>query len=286
MEFLIISGLSGAGKSRVADTLEDLDYYCVDNMPVALLPRFAELCLATRGRYDRVALVVDARERLGFEELFRALHQLRALNCPYRILFVEATCPAIVRRYKETRRPHPLSGECSSLEDAVKRETELLRPVRECADFIIDTTGFRLSRLQKELCRILPGVDDPYTFGIRFTAFGFKYGIPMDADLVFDVRFLPNPFYEEALRPLDGLDERVADYVLRRAPGQELLQRLSDLIEFLLPQYAEEGKRELVVAIGCTGGRHRSVAVANALTEAALQAGHQARLICRDIDKG
>jgi len=286
MEFLIISGLSGAGKSRVADTLEDMDYYCVDNMPVALMPRFAELCLATRGRYDRVALVVDARERLGLDELFRALGQLESLGCTYRILFVEAGVAAIVRRYKETRRPHPLAGECASLEEAVKRESELLRPVRERADLLIDTTGFRLSRLQKELCRLLMEEELPGGLDLRYVAFGFKYGIPMDADLVFDVRFLPNPFYEEELRPLDGLDARVADYVLHRGPGPELLQRLTELMEFLLPRYVEEGKRELVVAIGCTGGRHRSVAVAAALREAALRAGQRARLVTRDVDKG
>ena len=194
MEFLIVSGLSGGGKSRAADVLEDLDFYCVDNMPTALLTKFAELCLATRGRYEKVALVTDIRSQESFTELFDALGELAAMGVDYRILFVEASESAIVRRYKESRRPHPLQAESRcSLPEAVRRESELLAPVRERADYVINTTGLTLSMLQKRICEIFVDGGTRRDILINVVAFGFKYGIPIDADLVFDVRFLPNP---------------------------------------------------------------------------------------------
>jgi UPF0042 nucleotide-binding protein len=285
MELVIISGQSGAGKSRVADILEDMSYYRVDNMPAALLTRFAELSLAAGGRYERVALVIDARERNGFDELFRALEELRALDCECRILYVEADTSAIIKRYKESRRPHPLAVEGSSLGEAVKRELELLQPVRARADYLIDTTSLTLGQLQKRIHSLFAGGKPAGHLTVKVVAFGFKYGLPMEADLVFDVRFLPNPYYLPELKDLSGLDARVAEFVFRHSCTREFMTRLESLIEFLLPQYEEEGKRELTVALGCTGGRHRSVAIAASLSDFIRKQGHDARLITRDIDK-
>jgi UPF0042 nucleotide-binding protein len=286
VEFLIISGQSGAGKSRVADMLEDLDFYCVDNMPAVLLPRFAELCLAAGGRYERVALVIDARGREGFAELFRALTELEEMGCTHRILYVEAETAEILKRYKESRRPHPLGGGEISLEEAVRREAELLRPVRERADCIINTTGLTLGELKKEIHSLFFGEKWPRGLSVKVVAFGYKYGIPLEADLVFDVRFLPNPYYLPDLKELSGLDERVSDFVFRNGDTMEFLKRLESLLAFLLPRYIEEGKNDLTIAVGCTGGRHRSVAVAAELTAFISRMGQKALLITRDIDRG
>lgn len=286
MEFLIISGLSGAGKSRTADILEDLDFYCVDNMPVALLPKFAELCLATRGRYERVALVTDVRERDSFDELFKALDSLWEMELDYRILFVEADVPTIVKRYKETRRRHPLAPEGGSIEEAVKREINLLENLRERADYVINTSHLTLGQLQSEIYRLFVGENLSRALAVNVMSFGFKYGLPIEADLVFDVRFLPNPYYVSELKNRTGLEEPVRDFIMKHDISNEFLKRLYELIRFLLPHYVEEGKHTLTIAVGCTGGRHRSVAVANALTEFIKQLGYDAQLVNRDIDKG
>lgn len=286
MEFLIISGLSGAGKSRTADILEDLDFYCVDNMPVALLPKFAELCLATRGRYERVALVTDVREREGFDELFKALDLLWGMELDYRILFVEADVATIVKRYKETRRRHPLAPEGGSIESAVNRERKLLENLRERADFVINTSNLTLGQLQSEIYRLFVGENLSRALSVNVMSFGFKYGLPIEADLVFDVRFLPNPYYVAELKPQTGMDEAVYDFVTKYDVTQQFLKKLSGLIEFLLPHYIEEGKHTLTIAIGCTGGRHRSVVIARAVTELVRGLGHEAALFNRDADKG
>ena len=285
MEFLIITGLSGAGKSLAADILEDMDYYCVDNMPVALLPRFAELCLATRGRYERVALVTDVRERENITGLVDALDRLWDQGLEYRILFVEADMQTIVRRYKSSRRPHPmLAG--GSIEDAVKRETAVLAPLRERADYIINTSGLTTAMLQARIADILPGGAAARRLAVTVTAFGYKYGLPMDADLVFDVRFLPNPFYVEELRPLSGLDKPVSDFVMNCTDARRFLEMLTEMLKFLMPLYLEEGKYNLNIAIGCTGGRHRSVAVACALADRLAEAGTPVARSFRDLEKG
>lgn len=285
MEFLIISGMSGAGKSLAADILEDMDYYCVDNMPVALLPRFAELCLATRGRYERVALVTDVRERESISGLIEALDRLWEQGLEYRILYVEADTPTIVRRYKSSRRPHPMSAG-GSIEDAVRREVAALAPLRERADYIINTTGLTTAMLQARIAALLPGGAGARRLAVTVTAFGYKYGLPMDADLVFDVRFLPNPFYVEELRGLSGLDGPVADFVLGCGDARRFLEMLEELLRFLMPLYLEEGKYNLNIAIGCTGGRHRSVAVACALADSLTAAGIPAARSFRDLEKG
>lgn len=283
MEMLIISGLSGAGKSRVAAALEDLDFYCVDNMPAALMPRFAELCAATRGRYERVALVSDIRSRDGFDELFKALDELSAAGFEYKILYVDATVETIVKRYKETRRRHPLDSG-GGLESAVRREIQALEPVRRRADFIIDTTGLTLGRLQRTLVHLF-GAGEEQKLHLTVMSFGYKYGIPMEADLVFDVRFLPNPFYVPELTKKSGLEEDVSDYVFGSDVSKQFLTRLEELVEFLLPNYEEEGKLTLTVCIGCTGGRHRSVAVSEALALYFNSIGHETECIHRDINK-
>ena len=284
MEFLIISGMSGAGKSQAADILEDMDYYCVDNMPLALLPRFAELCIASRGRYDRVALVTDVRERESIDGLLPALDGLWEMGLEYRILFMEADVQTIVRRYKGSRRPHPLQEPGGTIDDAVRREVRALSPVRERADFIINTTGLTTAMLQSRIRELIGGSEK--RFSITVTAFGYKYGLPMDADLVFDVRFLPNPYYVSELRPLSGFDREVYDYVLGSDGARRFMELAEPLLEFLLPRYAEEGKYTLNIAVGCTGGRHRSVAVARAVSAVLSAAGVEAALNCRDIDKG
>lgn len=286
MEFLVISGMSGGGKSRVADILEDLHYYCVDNMPVEMIPRFAEFCLATRGRYEKVALVTDVRGSESFDELFVALDEMKTLGCECKILYIEATIPTIVRRYKETRRKHPLDPNGHSLESAVKKELELLKPVRDRADFIINSTDLTLGQLQRKLFFMFQNDRDrDKPIRVNVISFGFKYGIPMESDLVFDVRYLPNPYYEESLRNKSGLDEPVSEYVFSKEEAVEFLKKLEDMIEYLLPLYIVEGKYTLTVSIGCTGGRHRSVAIAKALTDFIAEKGYSVELSNRDLDK-
>ena len=284
MEFLIISGMSGAGKSQAADILEDMDYYCVDNLPLALLGRFAELCLASRGRYERVALVTDVRERESIAGLLPALDGLWSMGLDYRIMFMEADVPTIVRRYKSSRRPHPMQEPGGSLEDAVRREVSALASVRERADYIINTTGLSSAMLQSRIRELLSRTEK--RFSITVTAFGYKYGLPIDADLVFDVRFLPNPYYVSELRPLSGLDANVSDFVLRRPEAREFMERLGSLLELIIPLYAEEGRYTLHIAVGCTGGRHRSVAVANELARRLSARRENVTAAFRDIDKG
>lgn len=284
MEFLIISGMSGAGKSQAADILEDMGYYCVDNMPLALLPRFAELCLASRGRYDHVALVTDVRERESVDGLLPALDGLWDMGLEYRILYIEADVPTIVRRYKSSRRPHPMQEPGGTIDDAVRREARALEPVRERADYIINTSGLTTAMLQSRIRELLGRADK--RFAVTVTAFGYKYGLPLDADLVFDVRFLPNPYYVSELRPLSGLDEGVARFVLDRDETREFMDRLTALLDFVMPLYAEEGRYTLHIAIGCTGGRHRSVAVADALARRLSEKSGNVTAAFRDIEKG
>ncbi len=285
MEFLIITGLSGAGKSRAADVLEDLDYYCVDNMPVALMPRFAELCMATKGRYEKVALVTDVREKDGFDTLLTTLDELRAMDCNCRILYMDADVRTLVRRYKESRRPHPLAVPGSTVEESIKREMRLLAPVRERAEYIVSTANQPLSALQQRLFSLFAGADRKRELDITIMSFGYKYGLPMEADLVFDARFLPNPFYVEELRPQSGLDPAVSEYVLSFQQTEEFMRQLDTMLDFLLPLYVEEGKLGLTIAVGCTGGRHRSVAIAAALNERLQAKGHKSVNLNRDIDK-
>ena len=285
MEFLIITGLSGAGKSRAADVLEDLDYYCVDNMPVALMPRFAELCLATKGRYEKVALVTDVREKDGFTELLATIDRLQEMECSCRILYMDADLKTLIRRYKESRRPHPLYVKGRTVEDAIKREEVLLEPVKARADYILNSAGLTLGQLQSRLFSMFAGAGKKREIDVTVMSFGYKHGLPMDADLVFDARFLPNPFYVEDLRPQTGLDRPVFDYVFSYQQTRQFMEKLQEMTDFLLPYYIEEGKLTLTIAIGCTGGHHRSVALASALNDYLMGKGIHSLNINRDIDK-
>ena len=286
MEFLIITGLSGAGKTRAADVLEDLDFYCVDNMPVALIPRFAELCLDTRGRYEKVALVTDTRDRDGFGKLLDTIEDLRKLeDCTVRILYMDADTPTLIRRYKESRRPHPLAEKGMTTEEAVQKEEELLAPVRRKADYVVNSSSMTLGMLQNRLFALFSGEERKRSIDVTVMSFGFKHGMPLDADLVFDARFLPNPFYVEELRALSGLDRPVTEFIFSYEQTRTFLEKLEDLIAFLLPYYMEEGKLTLTIAIGCTGGRHRSVALASALHNHLVANKLSSVLVNRDIDK-
>ena len=285
MEFLIITGLSGAGKSRAADVLEDLDYYCVDNMPSALLKPFAEFCAATRGRYEKVALVTDVREKENFGELLSTIETLRGSEITCRILYMDADLPVLIRRYKESRRPHPLAGKGVSVEEAVRKEMALLAPVKEQADFVVNTSRLTLGQLQSKLYGLLCGEEEKRGIDVTVLSFGYKYGLPAEADLVFDARFLPNPFYVDELREKSGLDLPVKEYVFSFQQTRTFMEQLETMLEFLLPLYIEEGKLGLTVAIGCTGGRHRSVAIAAALNDHFLAQGISSVNVNRDIDK-
>jgi UPF0042 nucleotide-binding protein len=287
MEILIISGLSGSGKSKAASYLEDMGFYIVDNMPAAMILRFAEFCAGGNGRYDRVALVYDVRTGdVGFAEFFQVLDQLKTMDVRCRMLFLECAPTTIIKRYKETRRRHPLSGETTSLEEAVRKEQELLLPVRQRADLVIDTTETSTAQLQSAMGRLFgEGEGENAGMTVSVISFGFKRGLPLEADLVFDVRFMPNPFYIDELRHKIGLDREVADYVFGFPQTQEYINHLENLLDFSLPLYVEEGKTSLVIAVGCTGGHHRSVAVAPALAEMIRNKGYQVTETHRDVER-
>ena len=283
MEFILISGMSGAGKSKAASYMEDMDFFCVDNLPAALIGKFAELGMAGSGEYERVVLVTDVRSGTRFDGLFQALDDLKAMNCSYRILFMDADDETIIKRYKETRRSHPLMEECESLEQAIALERSMLAPLRERAEYIIDTSNLSTAKLKGELRRLFAKGDaQTGKMDLRVISFGFKHGVPMEADLVFDVRFLPNPFYIQELRHQTGLDAPVRDYVYNSPATVEFVQRLKEFTGWLLPRYEEEGKSVLVIAVGCTGGHHRSVAVAHDLAEYFSQMGYQVSESHRD----
>lgn len=285
MEILIISGLSGAGKSRAADILEDLNYYCVDNMPITLMPKFVEFCIATRGRYEKVALVTDVRGRESFSELFKALEEIKQLGCDSKILYMDADLPTVVKRYKETRRKHPLSPDGKNLEEAVKRENQMLSSIKENADYVINTSRLTLGQLQHRIYELFGFGNQKNNFNVNVMSFGFKHGIPIEADLVFDVRFLPNPFYVSELRNLNGLDKDVRDYVMESEQTKVFMSKLTDMVDYLIPNYMEEGKYSVVICIGCTGGHHRSVAIAQALSDHLAAEGYKTDAIHRDIGR-
>lgn len=286
MQFLIVSGLSGAGKSTVMSVLEDSGFFCVDNLPPVLIPKFAELCLAGTGTYERVAMVCDIRGGGKFDGMFEALDELKKMKFDYRILFVEANAETIIKRYKETRRSHPLMAEGSTLMQAVEREREVMEPVRRRADLTIDTSALSTKKLRDQVLELcMPEGKKSRQMSVSVTSFGFKYGIPVEADLVFDVRFLPNPFYIEELRHQTGLDDGVRDYVFGYHQTEEFMSHLYGMIDFLLPHFVEEGKSALVIAIGCTGGHHRSVAVTHALAGHIRELGYEAGENHRDMTR-
>ena len=285
MDFIIVTGMSGAGKSKAASFLEDMGFFCVDNLPVPLIPKFAELVMAGTGEYDRVALVTDIRSGGNVEGLAAALDALNAAHCAHRIFFMDASDQTIIKRYKETRRSHPLAEERDTLEGAIALERQMLTPLRERADTVVDTSNLSTSKLKGELRRLAGQGRGDVPMEVQVSSFGFKYGLPMEADLVFDVRFLPNPFYVPELRPLTGLDSGVRDYVFSGGQGEDFLHRLAEFVTYLLPRYVDEGKTSLVISVGCTGGHHRSVAIAHALAQRLREKSWQVSEQHRDMGR-
>ena len=287
MEILIISGLSGAGKSSAATYLEDMGYFTMDNVPADIILKFAAFCSQSDGRYDRVALVSDIRSVNGdFSGLLDAMDRLKQGGDVCRLLFVTADLETIIKRYKETRRRHPLMSDGMSIEQAMHREEELLRPLRERADVVIDTTQMPAAKLRNELYRIFGDKSARGKLSVNVMSFGYKYGIPLEADLVFDVSFLPNPFYVPELKHKTGMDSEVYNYVFSFPQTKTFVEKLEGLLSFLLPLYAEEGKSTLVIAVGCTGGHHRSVSVARCLTAYLSGLGYPAFENHRDMTRG
>ncbi len=285
MQFVIVSGLSGAGKSKTASFLEDIGFYCVDNMPTDLIPQFAQLCMATKGRYERVALVTDVRASLTFDGLFRALDSLDQMKLQYTIVYVEASTEVIIKRYKETRRKHPLAKDGSELSAAVERERQLLEPIRNRANAIIDTSALSTAKLRGEVLNLVAGDLKDRAMTVTVVSFGFKFGLPVEADLVFDVRFLPNPYYIPELRNMTGLDSEVRDFVFSYQQTRDFTEKVEDLLSFCLPSYVDEGKTNLVIAVGCTGGKHRSVSVARELGDFIARKGYGVTLSHRDLGR-
>jgi UPF0042 nucleotide-binding protein len=276
--------MSGAGKTSVLKFLEDINFFCVDNLPPALLPKFAELCYEQEGEIERVAMGIDIRGGRLFNDLFEVLSDLQAKGYEYEILFLDASDEVLIKRYKETRRSHPLSRN-GSIQEGILKERDMLRDVKTKATYIIDTSQALTRQLKEQINDIFVENKKHENLVITIQSFGFKYGIPTDSDLVFDVRFLPNPFYIQELKELTGNDEPVSSYVMQYEESQIFLQKLVDMVEFLIPLYIKEGKNNLVISIGCTGGKHRSVTLANALYGALGEDRHMLLLKHHDIEK-
>lgn len=283
MEFVIITGMSGAGKSNAANALEDVGYYCIDNMPPSLIPPFAELARRGNGHLTKIAIVTDTRGGELFSELDPVLKSLKKNGFKYKLLFLDAVDETLVRRYKETRRKHPLGADIP-LKDAVLKEREILRSIKEKADFVVDTTHTTANALKSRL-KSLFSTELTSSLTIQCMSFGFKYGSVPEADLVFDVRCLPNPFYIDELRDLTGQDAPVRDFVLSSEKSEGLLEKLYSLLDYVVPLYCDEGKSQLVIAVGCTGGKHRSVVFAEKIYNHLLSSGHNLGVYHRDIKK-
>jgi RNase adapter protein RapZ len=281
-QLVILTGLSGSGKSTVLKAFEDMGFYCVDNLPVELIPIFAELHAAGEGDFARAALLVDAREGLQLEKLPPLLKHLKK-DHPITLVFIEAADDALLRRYSETRRPHPL-GKNFSVRESLSHERALMEPIRKLADVVVDTTHFNVHELRQFVSRRFQNPDKRPTL-VSLVSFGYKFGVPTDADLVFDVRFLPNPHFVPRLRPFTGKDSKVRRYIRSFPQTGEFLRRIEGLLTYLIPHYIREGKSYLTIAFGCTGGRHRSVMLAEALKKALIKRGYSAKVVHRDIDK-
>ena len=283
MRFIIVTGLSGVGKSEATNALEDMGYFCVDNLPPKLIKKFAEVCKQSQGSIDKVALVMDIRGGIFFDDLFESLSELSKEQFQYEILFLDTSDEVLVKRFKEKRRSHPLAPGGRVI-TGIELERQKLRDVKDKADVIIDTSKYAIKDLREEMARKFGDKEMPEKqMAITILSFGFKYGIPVDSDLVFDVRFIPNPFYIPELKPFSGNDEPVKNYVMEQTETQTFLQKANDMFEFLIPNYQKEGKRQLIISIGCTGGRHRSVAIANSIYETLRANNHDVYIEHRDI---
>ncbi len=282
MHFVIVTGMSGAGKSTVLKFLEDLGYFCVDNLPPSLIPKFAEVCVMAGSEMDRVCLGIDIRGGRLFEDLFAQLSTLQTRDYNFHILFLDASDDVLVKRYKESRRSHPLAKNDRVIV-GIEEERKLLANIKEKSNYIIDTSHMLTRELKETLVNIFVDKKSFDSLMITILSFGFKYGIPEDSDMVFDVRFIPNPFYIPALKELTGNDQPVSDYVMSWEESRTFLEKLNDLVDFLIPNYIREGKNQLVISIGCTGGKHRSVTLANALYNALQKKGNSVMIKHRDI---
>jgi len=285
-QVFIITGLSGAGKSQSLRILEDLGFFCVDNIPPKLVPTLIDLCLATNGKISGLAVVIDIRTENFLEDFKEMVDTINSKNIPFKILFLEADDEVIVKRYNETRRIHPLLREGNTILESIKLEKERLQEIKTFATDIIDTSQFSLKDLKDNILKILSSFNSSVksNFLITITSFGFKYGLPIDAHLVFDVRFLPNPFYDPKLRPFSGQAEEVKNFVLSKKEARDFIEYVKNLLDFLVPLYQEEGRNVLNIAIGCTGGRHRAVVIADEIFSY-LSQKYNTHLFHRDIDK-
>ncbi|MBR4173160.1 MAG: RNase adapter RapZ [Clostridia bacterium] len=282
MQFTIVTGLSGAGKTRVMRFLEDAGFFCIDNLPPVIIPQLATMFISINGKYDKIAFAIDSRVGDMIGDLLVNLKILKESGYDYKLIFVDASDEVLVKRYKETRRHHPISSELGLL-DSIKKEREMLSKIYQEADEVIDTSNYTLEQLSKALRKIY-FEEQTGDFTVNIMSFGFKYGIPLDADLVFDVRCFVNPFYVDGLKDKTGNDKEVRDFVMNTKTARTFMDKLVGMIQYLLPLYIEEGKTSLTIAIGCTGGKHRSVTMANVLSEKIE--GYNKNLIHRDIKRG
>lgn len=286
MRFVVVTGMSGGGKSAALRMLEDAGFYCVDNLPVPLIEKFVELIATPNSEVTKVALGLDVRADQPFGDAQKVLERLKKNGYNFEILFMEASDRVLLKRYKETRRMHPLA-QGGRVEDGIKKEREILNDIRSKADYVFDTSNLLTRELKEELDRIFVNNEEYNSLMINILSFGFKHGIPADADLVFDVRFLPNPFYIEELKYKTGNDREVQEYVMSFPESEIFINKLTDMIEFLIPNYVKEGKYQLIIGIGCTGGKHRSVTLANQLfTRLKNKGNYGLKIIHRDVGQG
>jgi len=284
LDIIVVTGLSGSGKSVVIRALEDNGFYCIDNLPVVLIPKFTDLCQGYREGIKRIALGIDLRERLFLQSWPEVLTELRVAGHRVEVLFLDAADEVLLRRFSETRRPHPLAGE-GSIQEGIVRERKALEGMRALADKIIDTSDFNVHELKREVEQYYSQSQSPRKMSLFMNSFGYKYGIPHDTDMIVDVRFLPNPFFVNGLRAKNGLEPDVKEFVLKREETHVFLDRFYSLLEFVLPQYEREGKSSLTLALGCTGGKHRSVVLVEELKKRLDQERFRIHVKHRDIDK-
>ena len=284
MRFVIVTGMSGAGKSSALKMLEDVGYFCVDNLPTRLLCRFAELTLDKTANISNVALGIDIRSGASIDEFLEELKKVNEMGVKFEILFLNASNRILIKRYKETRRNHPLARN-GRIEDGIEKEREAVDVLKKHADYVIDTSQLLTRELKAEIDRIFVREEEYANFNVAVVSFGFKFGIPADVDMVFDVRFLPNPYYDLSLRPLTGNDRPIQEFVMKHEESRVFLEKLEDMLKFLIPNYIKEGKYNLVIGIGCTGGKHRSVTITNALAEKLKQLPYPVKVEHRDITR-
>lgn len=282
MDIIIVTGLSGAGKSQAINCMEDMGYYCIDNMPPALIKNFMDLIMRDKVSIEKAAFTIDIRGGEFFDDLKSGLEELKNAGMKFKVMFLEASDEVLIRRFNETRRTHPLATAGNTMEGIAKERQRLLE-IRKISDYIIDTSNMKSAQLNEEIKKLLLSGEDNQSFTISIQSFGYKHGIPLDADMVFDMRFIPNPYYLKSMRKLTGNSEKVSSYVMKFPETQDFLRTVHDLIDRLIPCYTREGKFHLVLAFGCTGGQHRSVAVANELARRFLEEGKRVITVHRDL---